>query len=334
MKIFADMHQDDLYYSLWLLFVKRLGGELYRPTGFEWFKNGFWKYNEEMQVVEQYLRTPKEAKDQGGYLEIYEGKHGYNHKALTYDQFLKMDIDIVIASVNQHEVPYAALCQKHPNRPKLIRQIGNVHDNVDTNVCKNLLISAAPRKLPSDVNAINYHQEFELTTFKNVPPTSLNKITNLMNCVPDSVDYPVWKEYKSLLSEYDWKMYGILGEDGIIGTEEGVAKAIRDATFIWHIKRQGDGFGHVIHNAFACGRPPIVKGSYYKNELAGALMEDLVTCIDLDKRSVAQNVEVIRAMSKPEAYARMSKNAYDRFMACVDYDYETEQIKGFLSRLR
>lgn len=333
-KVFADLHQDDLYYSLWLLFVKRLGGELYRPTGFEWFKNGYWKYSQDMQVVEQYLRTPDDVINRGDHFEIYERKHNYYHKALTFEQFLEKDIDLIIASVNQHEAPYKDLQMRYKPHAKFIRQVGNVHDNVDMNICKNLLISTAPFKIPSDVNAIFYHQEFELSTFKFEPARAYNRITNLMNCLPDSVDFPTWKEYKSSLSDYDWKMFGILGDDGIIGTEQGVADAIRDASFIWHLKRQADGFGHVIHNAFACGRPPIVKASYYAGQLAGALMEDGVTCIDLDKRSTPDNVKYIREMSKPENYTPMSQNAYGRFISCVDYNYELENIKGFLERLK
>lgn len=129
-------------------------------------------------------------------------------------------------------------------------------------------------------------------------------------------------------------MYGILGHDGIIGTDKGVAKAIQDSTFVWHLKAQGDGFGHVIHNAFACGRPPIVRKSYYQNELAGALMEDTTTCIDLEARTPNENVEMIKALSEPETHKRMSKNTYNRFKECVDFDFEYKEIIKFLARLK
>ena len=334
MKVLADLHQDDLYYSLFLLFVKRLGWELYRPVGFDWHAAGYWKYSENLQTVEQYLRLPDDAILKDGYYEIYEKKHNYFHKAITFEQFKHLDIDIVVASVNQHEQPYFDLIQKHKPRAKLIRQVGNIHDNVDTNICKNLLASIAPIDYPPDINVVFYHQEFEPTTFKFLPPKNYKTITNLMNCLPDSQDFSVWKQYKCLLPEYDWKMYGILGDDGIIGTEAGVAEALHKTSFTWHLKAQADGFGHVIHNAFATGRPPIVKASYYRGQLAGALMIDTVTCIDLEKRNIEDNIRLIRACSRPEVFKRMSENAHRIFTEAINYDEQFEEIKRFLERLK
>jgi len=333
MNVFADLHQDDLYYSLHLLFEKRLGWNLYRPIGFEWEERGLWKYSPKTEVIEQYLQVYENDKDLGDHWECPEVKHSYSHKALTFEQFLNKDIDIIIASVKQHELPYFQLVKEFKPKAKLIRQIGNIHDTADPEICKNIMASALVYNVPSNVNLVIYHQEFELTTFSFKPPYKGLRITNLMNCLPDSRDFYLWKEYKKNLKEFDWKMYGILGDDGIIGTEEKVAEAFHNSTFIWHVKYGGDGFGHVIHNAFATGRPPIVIGNYYKDTLAGFLIEDNKTCIELEKRDLQGNIEKIRYWAKPENYQKMSKAAYDRFRENVDYDKEFKLIKKFLYNL-
>jgi len=344
MNVFADLHQDDLYYSLHLLFEKRLGWNLYRPIGFDWYDKGFWAYSQNPPTVKQYLQIQGNDKDLGDHYECPEGKHGYNHKALTFDQFLKKDIDIVIASVTSHEEVYARLIAEHKPKAKLIRQAGNIHDTINFDICKNILASTylfdantlsnfEPKGLPAGLNVVIYHQEFELSTFSFQPPYKGLRITNLMNCVPDSRDYALWPKAKVALPEFDFKMYGILGDDGIIGTEERVAKAFHDTTFVWHVKFGGDGFGHVIHNAFATGRPPIVRGSYYTDKLAGHFFEDGVTCIDLEKHSFEEAIEMIRYFSKPENYVKMSKAAHEIFLRNVDFDKEFKYIKKFLDNL-
>lgn len=333
MNVFADLHHDDLYYSLHLLFEKRLGWKLFRPIGHDWYEKGFWKYSDNPDVVRQYLQFQADYKDVGGYYECPEKKHNYNHRALTFDQFKKMDIDIVIASVHQHEESFDRLIREYKPRAKLIREAGNIHDIIDPNICHNIMASTYLSAIPKNTNVVIYHQEFEPSTFSyELPPAEL-RITNLMNCLPDSRDYELWPKYKKALKEFDWKMYGILGDDGIIGTEDGVAQAIQNSTFIWHVKYGGDGFGHIIHNAFACGRPPIVKGSYYADKMAGVLLEDGVTCIDLEKGTFEENLEKIRYWSEPGNYALMSQRAYQRFIENVNFDKEFIYLKKFLENL-
>ena len=202
MKILADFHHDGLYNSLHRLFEKRFGYELYQPIGFDWYRKDFWKYSEKYPTVKQYLDIPNEANYLDDHYEIYEKRHDYTRKALTFQQFLEKDIDVIIASVNQHEEPYSKLIKEHKPNAKLIRQVGNVHDNVNYDICKNVMISASPRSIPQDVTAIFYHQEFDLNLFTYEEIYNNKNITSLMNCVPDSVDIPIYRKYKEELSEY------------------------------------------------------------------------------------------------------------------------------------
>ena len=154
-----------------------------------------------------------------------------------------------------------------------------------------------------------------------------------MNCVPDSRDSYLWPKYKAELKEFDWKMFGILGEDGIIGTVKEIAEEMQDSTFIWHVKFGGDGYGHVIHNAFASGRPLITRASYYKDCLAGPLLEDGITCIDLDKHSFEESIKMIRKFSQFDEHKKMCENVYKKFQNIVNFDTEFKYIKKFLNNL-
>jgi len=333
MNVFADLHHGDLYHSLRMLFEGRLGWNLYRPIGMDWWDKGFWKYSENLPTVHQYLDIPNDVKHAPDHCLVSDPNHNGTYKCLTFEQFKKMDIDIVIASVRQHEEPYFCLMAEHKPKAKLIRQAGNIHDIIDPEICRNIMAACNLQNVPENINLLVYHGEFDLNIFKYVPPTPVKKIKNFMNCVPDSRDFYLWPRYKQDLSDYDWKMFGILGEDGIIGTVEEIAKEMQDSTFIWHVKHGGDGYGHVIHNAFAAGRPLITRASHYKGCLAEPLLEDGVTCIDLDKHSFEENIKMIREFSQVDKHKKMCENVHERFQKIVNFDKEFEYIKKFLDNL-
>lgn len=357
-KIFADYHHEDLYHSLRLLFEKRLGGKLYRPIGYEWFDEGFWFYGQHHELKEtregikkQYLEhqiTDGDDLSEKGVRVRADYKHGELDYLLTLDQFFKTDIDFVIASVSCHENVFAELCRRHPNHPKLIRHAGNIAEIIDYKVCKNLLLSCGELyfKPPPEINKIIYHQEFNLDLYK---PKPLKKspplaIKSFLNCWPNFVPptcsesyYPKYLQYRGELSEYKWKMYGALGKDGVLNKDDEIAHEIQTSTFVWHTKYGGDGYGHCLHNAFACGVPVIVYGhdyEYQAGKLGGLLLEDLETCIDLDKRNFNDNVKMIRQFSEPSLHQKMSNNVYQRFKKIVDFDQEEKEIRQFLKNLK
>jgi len=333
MNVFVDYHHDALYRSFELLFEKRLGWNLYRPIGYEWYRNLCWRYSDNPAVVEQYLKIPENAVLKDGIYYIPNQRYGTVHKCLTFERFKEFPIDIMIASIHDHEVPYHTLCGLHFNKPKFIRQVGNVNELIDFSIVKNVMFSAGFDPMPKDVNVVYYHQEFDLDHFNFEPPTNRNTIKNFMNCLPDSEFYYLWKEYKKELSDFNWKMHGILGEDGILGKEMEIVKAMKDTTFIWHVKAGVEGYGHVIHNAYALGRPVITKISNYKGKMAEPLLEDLVTCIDLDKRTTAENVKIIRKLAQPEEHNKFCERAYQRFCEVVNFDEEFNALKHFLERV-
>jgi len=333
--VLSDFHHGALYYSMHLLFEKRLGAKLFRPIGYDWYKKGFWKYSNLPDTVKGYLEEPPKnfMVEDGIYcLPVQEGTKTYNHNAITFKRFCEMDFDFVVASIHNHEEPFHRLIQEHKPNAVLIRQMGNSGEVFNPNLCRNVLNSTM-HPLPPEVNSVHYHPEFNLEDFRYTTPQTFNVISNFLHCLPRTVDAPLWHDYKRDMSDFVWKMHGVEGEDGV-PPENLKAKATREASFIWHLKWGGDGYGFLVHNSYACGRPMIIKGSYYRGKTAEALFQDSITCIDLEQGTKDENIQKIREFSTPERHIELCLNAYMRFRKVVDFDKEYIRIKQFLEKAR
>lgn len=350
LNVFVDFHHASLLNSLILLFEKRLGGAVFRPIGLEWAEKGFWHIYDHPATREQYLGIGGNTPDGSAKLNEVIGKNngiyacqdidsGKQNKAITFDAFMQMDIDIVIASIPQHVGPFKKLCALHPNHPKLIYQIGNAW-NIPPNSVQNVMASAIIPSVPSGVNFVSYHQEFDLDIFRPTPfqwaPDK--NIYSFVNCFDTQdhfkFDWAMFQEMETLMAGWYFKVYGGQCRDGVVAPASEVANRMREARFIWHTKAGGDGYGHVIHNAFAVGRPPIVKKSYYQGKLAEALMVHGETCIDIDGLSFAQIKELIHRFGDDEdIYNTMSQAAYNKFKEIVDFEKEALSISKFLEKI-
>lgn len=342
MNIFADYHHGGLYKSLKLLFEDRLGWNLYRPIGMEWFYNGFWNiadpYPNPVDTAEQYLEINNYGFDQYKYLNgthyvkdgvyhVWDAAEEIHHKGITFDMFKQMQIDIVISSIQAHDISYARLISEHKPGAKHIAHMGNIYQTTDV---KNVMCSTAPYSVPEGKNVVFYHQEFPLDIFKYEEPKETKKITSLVNLHPRG---DLYEQYKNALSEFEFKSFGSGCPDGTVTGSHNMASEMARSTFGWHVKPGGDGFGHVIHNWFACGRPIITNGSDYYDKLAGILLEDEVTCIDLEQGTFDQNLEKIRKWSEPENHIKMCQNVRERFSQLVNFDEEEKEIRKFLDKL-
>jgi len=342
MNVFCDYHHGGLYKSLKLLFEDRLGWNLYRPIGMDWFHEGYWKlaepYGNAIETVSQFLDINHLGFDRMKNLngnhyvkdEIYyirDKAEKIYHKAITLEKFKEMRFDIAISSYQPHDLLYEDLVKKYQPNAKLIAQIGNIGQS--TNI-KNILSSSLEVFPAADQNIVYYHQEFETNVYKYTPPTANKKITSFVNLLPEP---QVFNEYKGLLPEYDFKAFGSTCPDGVLGTPEDIAKEMSDSMFGWHIKPGGDGFGHIIHNWFACGRPIITEKSHYFGKMAESLMEDGVTCINLEEHNQQENINLIKKYSEPENHIKLCQKAHERFNEIVNFDEEEKEIKDFLDKL-
>lgn len=321
MKIFSDRHHGALTKSLKMLFEDRLGHELYFPHGREWFEEGYWMiakpYNDNPVTINQYLVAPTDE------------------KRVTYQGFLEGDFDVMIASYNNHVRPYHELLKRHQLKTKLIHQMGNEWP-VDWRLVKNLLGSIMPASVPSGTNAIFYHQEFDLDTFHYAPPSNKKICRSFVHSLIEhemyKQDWLDFQELEKLLPEYKFESYGILCRDGISKKQEDIAEVMRETKWGIHLKNNGDGYGHVIHNWFAVGRPVVYRSSHYEKKLAQALLIDMQTGIDLDRHSLQDTAKIINDMSDAQ-YLKMCNRVHNRFKEVVDFDKEGELIKKFMEEL-
>ncbi len=349
-KVFADFHHASLLNSLIMLFEGRMGGQVYRPIGMEWADKGFWHIYPHPDTQRQYLSLDQGYRPADGTPPVNLVQEVVNfdageptlylcrdiesdrvNKAIDFATFCQMDI---VASVPQHVEPFKKLIREYMPNAKLIFQIGNAW-TVEAAQAPNIMASALINDVPADVNFVQYHQEFDLDVFKNNGPGfERERIASFINVHHDMPDYELFLKLEKLMPGWAWRSFGGQGRDGSVDGSARLAKAMRDARFIWHVKAGGDGYGHVLFNAAAMGRPVIVKRSYYAGKLGEKLLIDGVTCINIDGKEPDQIIAEIERYNEPEAYANMCRNVYANFKAQVDFDADFEQIKTFIDRLR
>ena len=365
--VFTDFHHASLLNSLIFLFEKRFGGKVYRPIGLEWAEKGFWHVFDHPFTREQFLgigaatiappaqmypdgtRPLNQIEgisgrigNDGKRVDIYQCHDidsGFTNKAITFDAFMQLPIDIVIASIPKHIEPFKRLCEMHPNHPKLIYQIGNAW-SVEAGLAPNVMASAIIHNVPENINFISYHQEFDLDIFKPNPSDYVvpgKYIYSFMNCFNIDqlfgMDWQIFERIEREMPDWEFRAYGGQCRDGAMHGSKELADKIREAMFIWHTKYAGDGYGHVIHNSAAVGRPLIVKKGYYMGKMGEKLMIDGETCIVIDGLGIEEIIAKINYFSEPKRYAQMCKNVVDNFKKEVNFDKEFEDLQTFLKKL-
>lgn len=353
MNVFTDFHHASLLNSLIMLFEGRLGGKVYRPIGMEWAEKGFWSVYDHPDTQRQFLSkdqgyrpvdgTPPvnlvqevETLDLAGDARVYlcrDIESDRVNRAIDFETFLALDIDIVIATIPQHVEPFKRLIREYKPNAKLIFQIGNAW-TIEAAMAPNVLASANVQDVPGDVNFMQYHQEFDLGIFGMGYPQESKYISSFMNVPQVLPDWELFCLMERRMPDWTWRAFGGQGRDGSIAGTAALADGMRAARFIWHVKAGGDGYGHVLFNAAAVGRPMIVKKSYYAGKLGEKLLIDGVTCIDIDNKTPAEIAEKIEFFNESKAYANMCLNVHNNFKAQVDFDREFEDIKTFLERLK
>jgi hypothetical protein len=185
-----------------------------------------------------------------------------------------------------------------------------------------------------DANVIYYHQEFDTDVFKPKARKKTNVISSYVNLLQD---LPVgWKDFTDLensISEIKFNSYGGQCRDGNMTGAVDLANSMISDDFVFHVKDHGDGYGHIIYNAYACGRPTIIRSSKYNNQLAQELFNDK-SCIDLDQYSIDDAIKRIKEVCfNRDALDEMSVNAYETFKHCVDFKHDAERIYNWMGTL-
>lgn len=355
MTIFSDLHHSGLFFSLQLLLEKRLGHQLYRPIGLEWFERGFWDiakpYQNNINTVKQYLSLQPNYQPVDGtvplnkiagrtynsqYFKIHDEYHDAEQRAVTFQKFMDMEFDVIIASIPDHWYTYKRLRDQFQPRAKLICHMGNMFQELqpalNDGTIENLMASA---KLPLNLQgknaplAVEYYQEQPLADF-NYSSTNTT-ITSFVHLLPRSDLYDL---YRNELKTFSFYAYGASAPNGYLHKLSTLYEKTKHTAFVWQVKPGGDGYGWNWHTAFLHGRPVITNFSDYKNTLGGRLFEHKVTGIDLEQGSVIDNAALIRSIATTDLLHIMQEKAYARFNEIVNYDNEAQRIASFLANLK
>lgn len=339
MNILADHHHSSLYSSLLYTLEGRLGHQVYRQIGRDWFEKGYWKINRQEDTIQQYLATYGYQPDDGtpplNQLRMVKDSIYYTvdpntkqiHKAIEYKTFMEMDFDVIIASIPDHIEPFKKLAKE--KNARFVFQAGNEFPQEYWNTVPNFMGSIMPRNLP--MHRVFYHQEFDTKVFKYHKPPKNKRIHNYMNCLKNyPMAYAYWKALQRELPEYEFYEYGSQNKDGTITGIDNLAKSMAQARWIFHVKPGGDGYGHVAFNTLAMGRPVITNKRDYEGKLFGTMLD-------------GNNALLIDCL-KPDQLAKMLKNreennldmgllSYKRFTDHVDFKKEAVLINKFLKEL-
>lgn len=349
MKVFVDFHHSSLLRSLIMLFEDRLGMEVYRPIGMEWVQNGFWAVYSHPDTAKQFLSLDQAYKPTDGSPALNQAKMSESaaegiyycadpggeefNRACTFDYFRTHQFDLIIASIPEHVAPFQKLIERYQPNAKLIFQIGNNWPMVNT-AGMNVLASIKPGESPPDTNVQYYHQEFPLDVFY---PSTVPKEERIYSFINILQHFPVgWGDFTMLermLKRVEFRSFGGQCRDGSLSGHKAVADKMREAQFIFQVKDTGDGFGHVIYNAYAVGRPIITRSSLYARGLASELLVP-GTYLDLDQLGPAGvKAEFLYLNRHKSELIGMGVAARQQFEKMVDYNEEEKEIRQWLKRL-
>jgi len=355
MKIFADFHHGDLYYSLFLLFEKRLGFKIYRPVGIEWFDEGYWKigdpYPDPRDTAQQYLafsedgikdaarregftnRVDDSIKDpEEGVFYFRHEEQGVTHRGITLGQFERMKFDVIVSSIPQHYLPYEELKAKF--------QPGALHFAHTGNQCwsmpeaQYILSSIDPSLYPPQPGqtVVPCRQEFDVGLFSNdsIAPPKRPKIVSICHYLPRK---DLFLRFEKALPEFEFKMYGYGTREGNLKTKVEIACEMLSATFGWMVREPGfgDGYGgHTFLNWVAASKPLIVMTSDNAGLPESPILRPGENCIDLSDGDFDQGVEEIRNSAKASVYKEMCLSMREVFGAEVDFDADAKRVAQVL----
>ena len=338
-QVLADFHHTGLYHSLHLLFEERLGMELYRPVGGDWFLEGFFwiaePYKNNWVTINQYLSVhqseiPNEPRYRLNTVDKVENgvyRIG-SHRAVELQTFKEMEFDYIVASIPLHYREFTRLRDLYQPKAKVICQVGNQFD-FPFEWTNNILSSTKYTNIPPNINAVFYHQEFPLDIFRYQPLRNTKVISSFLHQFPRRGSFTTWQNMELNMPEYEFRVYGSGGWKEYLQTDSEVAQAMHDSDIIVHFKEEGDGFGHIVHNVFAVGRVLVTKADYYRGQMPWDLMIDGKTCLFWrDDKKIAWNVDRIRNAD----LAQIGQQAYNRFLDVVNYEKEEKSIREFLEK--
>lgn len=344
MRVLADYHHHDLWESLELL-AERLGWTLLRPIGMDWFDEGYWNHERKWHgdaIARQYLEPW--GSDLDG--QRYDVSHGRWQTLVTLEQARALAPDVVISTLAHNHEGMARFASEVGATFGL--QIGNVRfSHIDMaedrwDLAAFGLVSGFLPVEPPKPHVV-YHQEFSLDDFAPAPPPRGDRlrVASFVQCYPESPTYPAWCETAPAVPEFDWRVYGAYGGAPIDEWAAGnldrcadVAAAMRASDVAWHAKAWSDGYGHVLHNWHAVGRPMLGIWDYYRDQMGGALLVEGETFWDIGHRTRDEVVTLLRRFAQDgDFHRRACEASAARFREVVNFDEEEQAIRSLFAQV-
>ena len=331
MRALVDRHQADLLYALQLLFEDRLDIQVYTPVGHEWFDQGYWQFGHEhlgRALADQFLGLDAKYQQRKRDYATFDPAHPDRLiRCVTLDQFRAMrGWTHIVATVQDNQDGFSRLAQEVG--AKFVYQVGNTRQEVSWNLDPIALVSS---EVPIDGRGVRMHQPFDHdTTFRYRDPGEAQPvISSFVNLMLRLAEWSIAADLLARLP-YPSRIYGIDGPDGNLRPVDAIAEAMAQSAFGLHVKPTGDGFGHVIHNWAAVGRPLVGRSSYYAGQMAEHFWQDGVTAIDLDRHSPQEAADLIIAIwNDPPRYRAMCEAIRAEFDQ-IDWDAEAAALRAVL----
>jgi len=338
--------------------------ELYCPEGNEWFKRGFVTIRppigcQKFETINDIMDFPNDECEK---IEITDGLYQYHRKmevdkghyiqkAITFDKFLEMDIDIILTTHFGHEQSFHHLVAMHKPNAKFIRQIANLHEK-PSSYCKNILLQ--PIYHPADyedeppnrafkklgINYMFYYPE-HYEGYCYTEPTNHKLVVNLApDLLPEDVES--FNSFQSDLPDFKFVLCGrnpnVSKEVFPYALPNGfiphllLPKAIKDSAFIWYTKSHGGG-GFTFRQALACGRPIIGRKHYSKLHapMESEMYQHKINCIDLDE--TRKGPSLLREWSEPTQHIERCKNVAETFNRYMNFAEKAKEINTWIDTL-
>ena len=264
--------------------------------------------------------------------ETYEvqdlSKPGVTQRAITFDGFKQTKFDLILSSIPQHFQPFERLRTCFQPHAKHIFYAGNAHWPLPSNV-QNLMANTLPLG-GENVHHVVCHQEFDLSVFKYKPYLNPKPTINSYVHFPESET--LWK---SVGLDWPFRFVGktLASLDETVVESMALAQCMQESAFTWHIKPGGEGFGHILFNSFAVGRPVITNFADYKGTAGAALLKDGVTAINTNGRTPQDLHQQLEWAASLGVHANLCQATYDRFQNVVNFDNDAKKVRQFLEML-
>lgn len=341
LNILVDRHHAGLLHSLQLLFEDRLKMNLYVTAGREWWDEGYWAFGKSAwgddRLAHQFLvsgsGTPGWDRDPlnlygGDYIDWDQEFPDRYIAGVSVARAREMPWAFVLASVPDNYAGFHRFAQEHG--AKFIIQVGNHGQYIDWGLDPIVLASVGKGQIQGPGNVTIYHQEFdsEWGAYRFSEPEHSNPqlVGSFVNLMPRQNGWDFLTRTREQLPEFTFKIHGIDGPDGKVVPTGAIGAVMANCGWGWHDKN-GDGFGHVIHNWASVGRPLVGRASTYQGCLAESFWEDGVTSVNIDGRKPDEVARILREISlDKDRHAEMCHRIRDKFVTLVDWEKEAAEI--------